>query len=488
MKEGQDSCMRLHRRLKDIFNELERMERNGRLPATDAPNKYAGVVGKALQYIEHYRGKKLVFRLIKHHTMMDELRRINEDIDSLFMILGLAGMDAMLGWRQQWETDQRAQREAMAVMVSNAAVVMRELQSTRAQLEAMMILKFETEQRKERQDGGTMQLMQSMMATVVRGSKTTVDKLPPWFLPSDELIIEPVAFAQGSFASVHYGVWGAGTKVVVKCFSTTDVVVDERTKQQIEAEMNLWYQLNHPNIIKMFGASHVSSPPFIACENAVNGDLSSFLCRSETNRQQTWRMLYQAALGLDYIHRKSVVHGDLKLNNILVGADGQAKLSDFGLSTVRTSAVLSMTSGGAVSLSSGLRWRAPECLRRSPTFASDVYSFAMCLIEAVSGKPPFGFLDDDTVRENIKNGTIPEKPNKMPEDAWGLIVSMTHMDSAKRVSLSHVLEKLKMLAMDEATTFPQTTPIAEGASPRDTKQATASNSIAFLLKGGISRK
>ncbi|RLN74928.1 hypothetical protein BBJ28_00026138, partial [Nothophytophthora sp. Chile5] len=426
--------------------ELQTMEERGQLPPSDALAKYATVVNKYLLYLQRYRGKKLVSRLIKHKRMMDELLLINEDVDMLFRMLNLATTAAMMGWKQQWETDQRAQERAMAEMVGNDAVVLRELQDTRTQVEAVLLLKFEVEQRAARQSVEMMHLMKTMMRTVVRASQATVKRLPPWFLPPDEVQFEPNAFARGSFGSVHRGVWGAGTKVVVKCFLVDEMALGERAQQKIEAEMNIWHQLNHPNIVKMFGASHVGSPPFIVCEDATNGNLCSFLARSDDNQRQMWRLLRQAALGLDYIHKKRVVHGDLKLNNILVGADGLAKLADFGLSTVRTSSTLSKTSADAPKVSGGLRWRAPECLRKRPTFASDVYSFAMCMIEAAIGEPPFAFLDDDAVRDNLKEGEIPEQPEEMSDNVWELVVSMTHADPTQRLELPLVLEKLKALA------------------------------------------
>ncbi|KAG3247098.1 hypothetical protein PI124_g8193 [Phytophthora idaei] len=411
---------------------------------------------------------------------MGELLLINEEVDTLFKILGLAGIDTMMEWRQVWTADQRVQQELMTTMVANTATVMGELQNTRAQLEAMMLLQFETEQRSERHSDNAMQLMQSMLSTVVKGSKATVEKLPPWFLPSSELEFEPEAFA-----SVHRGVWGSGTHVVVKRFLVDDSTeVDVSVKLQIEAEMNLWHQFNYPNIIKMFGASHVSSPPFIVCEDATNGDLCSFLARSEINKGHKWRMLYQAGLGLDYMHKKRVVHGDLKLNNILVGADGQAKLSDFGLSSGS-----GLAAASEAAIAGGLRWRAPECLTHAPTFASDVYSFAMCMIEAEIGNPPFAFLDDDGVRENLRDGTIPDKPDTMSSDEWDLVVSMTNVDPAKRISLLSVLEKLKRFAKQEATANPDGAPIQTFAATQSLTSAEvvqssvvgASNRIAELL-------
>lgn len=57
MDEGQGTCSRFHFRLKEIFEELVKMENNQQLPLSDALDTYVGVVAKYLQYLEEYRGK-----------------------------------------------------------------------------------------------------------------------------------------------------------------------------------------------------------------------------------------------------------------------------------------------------------------------------------------------------------------------------------------------------------------------------------------------
>jgi serine/threonine protein kinase len=96
-------------------------------------------------------------------------------------------------------------------------------------------------------------------------------------------------------------------------------------------------------------------------------------------------VIWDAAKGLDYLHERGIVHGDLKGNSILV-CDGIAKLADFGLSAFAMSA--REDSSGALG---AFRWKAPECLAGSgPTFASDIYSFAMCIVEVISEDFPWG--------------------------------------------------------------------------------------------------
>jgi serine/threonine protein kinase len=127
------------------------------------------------------------------------------------------------------------------------------------------------------------------------------------------------------------------------------------------------------------------------------------------------------------------------LNNILVGADGLAKLSDFGMSAIRSCATLSK---GAELTLGGLRWQAPEGLTKRPTVASDVYSLAVCMIEAVISEPPWAFLDDATVRENLKAGIRPERPDEMNDFKWNLVSDMTHVNPDERLPLHRVIAKM----------------------------------------------
>ncbi|RLN46196.1 hypothetical protein BBJ28_00013509 [Nothophytophthora sp. Chile5] len=301
MAEGQDACRHLHARLQEIRTELQSTEERGQLPSSNTLDNYAAVVSRCLQILQRFCDKNLVFRLLKHQEMMEALLVMNEDVGTLLRTLNLAATAAVKDWKQQWETDRRVQEQAMAAMAEEDTIVLRELQDMRAQVEAVLLLRFEIEQRPARQSRAMMEVIKTMLRTVARASQTIVTELPPWFLPPDEVKYASNPFARGPFGS-------------------------------IEAEFNFWHQLNHPNVMKMLGASHVSLPPFVVCEEAGEGDLRSFLHRSDDNHKRLWLLLQQAALGLDYIHTKRMVHRDLKLSNILVGADGQAKLADFGLS------------------------------------------------------------------------------------------------------------------------------------------------------------
>lgn len=165
---------------------------------------------------------------------------------------------------------------------------------------------------------------------------------------------------------------------------------------------------------------------------------------SDVNRARDWQLLYQVALGLQYLHEQGVVHNDLKCDNVLIGATGDAKAIDFGLSSLlnRAEVHVDVKKMGAV------QWRSPEYLRGERlTAASDVYSFAMLIVETSSGEPPWGRpMFDVAVRFRVKKGLLPQQPPSMRSVQWNLVRMMCASNPAHRVTMSFVVEKLHQFA------------------------------------------
>lgn len=164
-----------------------------------------------------------------------------------------------------------------------------------------------------------------------------------------------------------------------------------------------------------------------------------------------WKYLYEVALGLEYLHERGIVHGDLRCCNVLIASDGKAKLSNFGLSasTSRSSEV----SAGAVG---PLRWQAPEVLEgRTPSFESDVYSLGMCVLEATTGKEPWSQHNDSMVK-SCKWYWKPEMPDSgfhpfCPNPAVRAFVwRMCCQGPLERAGLSSLVYDLERLATLES--------------------------------------
>lgn len=89
--------------------------------------------------------------------------------------------------------------------------------------------------------------------------------------------------------------------------------------------------------------------------------------------------LCQTSNAVDYLHRENLVHGDIKGSNLLISDDGHVLICDFGL-TKSTYAQTSSALKGAGTV----RWQSPELWENEPkTFASDVYAFAMTIVEVM---------------------------------------------------------------------------------------------------------
>ncbi|KAL3659359.1 hypothetical protein V7S43_015630 [Phytophthora oleae] len=268
----------------------------------------------------------------------------------------------------------------------------------------------------------------------VSSQSEVVEPLPKWFIGWYELENE-VQFASGGFGDVSRAKW-LNSDVVVKRVRMNY----HNNRQMFQHEISLWFGLNHPHVVKLFGGCHIGNP-FFVCEEAKLGPLDKYL---KTQPDQVWGKLYEAALGLEYLHARGIVHRDLKCDNILVGSDGKAKLTDFGLSSVANA----KHQGG---MTGAIQWLAPECLKGEKTsFASDIFSLGMCVIQAVTGKLPWGNMENGLVRVNSTEGRLPPYPLQCTKAQWKLVEEMCKLNPAERLNILVVVQRLKQFAENSA--------------------------------------
>lgn len=250
---------------------------------------------------------------------------------------------------------------------------------------------------------------------------------------------------EGAFGAVYKGMW-LDTPVVIKFMGYEEDRGKSGTRLFLH-EVNVWHQLNHPHIVKLYGASHVGKRYFV-CEYASCGSLPDFLKRP-TNSNKTCQKLYETALGLEYLHGLKVIHNDLKCDNILIGANGRSKLIDFGLSFILDVAEIQVDAKRM----GALHWKSPEYLAGGrPAFTSEIYSLAMCILEVVTGDITWGRnMNPTMVKLQVKKGRLPAHPAGMRPTQWNLIELMTKHESKQRVKIAFVVDKLHELAQEEAS-------------------------------------
>ncbi|GMF65152.1 unnamed protein product [Phytophthora lilii] len=446
LEENEEMCTSVYKRLQFVSEELNKISDEEAMRQNQVLFMYGKTVANFLKFLQKQAKKSFIKRLASNRKVVAAIQEFNEDIDDLYKLLNLVHIQEMNKWRKEWDDERRKQEQMLLSIAANQQRIHADMQSKDSNLvESLAMLKYEMTHKKEQNSIATLAMMKRTFNKITRTSGAKVPAVPEWFISSDEVDFDSNdAFDCGSYGSVTRGTWGKGAKVVIKSL----LMDDDQAKESFFKEVTVWRKLNNPHVIELFGACHVSTPAFFVCEDAIHGNFAEYFME---DKSEIWRLFYEAAVGLDYIHSQKVVHGDLKCNNILIGADDKAKICDFGFSYIRSQSVgLSKKAQ-----TDTVRWKAPECLMpmgetpdasNNPRFASDVFSFGMCIIEAFSDEPPYALDDDDTILEKVFEGKEYPRPEGLADDEWELVKRMTDPDWQQRISLSTAISELKVFA------------------------------------------
>jgi tetratricopeptide (TPR) repeat protein/tRNA A-37 threonylcarbamoyl transferase component Bud32 len=214
-------------------------------------------------------------------------------------------------------------------------------------------------------------------------------------------------------------------KVAVKLIrreATRDSDIDSR-QRRLGREARALAKVQHPNVIAVHEVGLVDEQVFIAMEFVDGGNLSTWLAESKRAAAEILVVFGQAGRGLAAAHRAGLVHRDVKPANIMRGADGRARMTDFGLArehgtnpdhvvadeTPTVDATMTAT-GALVGTPS---YMAPEQLDGEPADArSDQFAFCVALYEALYGERPFhGELVGD-LRRSMDDEAVVASPER----------------------------------------------------------------------------
>ncbi len=183
--------------------------------------------------------------------------------------------------------------------------------------------------------------------------------------------------------------------------------------ERAEREARLAARLNHPHVVAVFDLVEDDGQHWLVMEYVEGVNLAELVRRDGAlSPDEAAPLLRQAADALAAAHEAGIVHRDVKPSNILVTADGQVKLSDFGIA--RAEADASLTQTGLVTGSPA--YLAPEIASGSTaTAAADVWSLGATAYHALAGKPPY------EVGDNLMGALyriVHEEPPRLTEAGW----------------------------------------------------------------------
>jgi eukaryotic-like serine/threonine-protein kinase len=158
--------------------------------------------------------------------------------------------------------------------------------------------------------------------------------------------------------------------------------------RRFRAEARAAAALSHPHILAVFDWSGDEDSPYLVTEFLGGGSLRSMLdAGHRLTSAQALVVGLETARALDHAHRQGFVHRDIKPANLLFGDDARLRVADFGLARAIAEAGWTEPTGALLGTA---RYASPEQARgESVDGASDMYSLALVLVEAVTGTVPF---------------------------------------------------------------------------------------------------
>ncbi|KAL1746636.1 hypothetical protein HDZ31DRAFT_33729, partial [Schizophyllum fasciatum] len=344
------------------------------------------------------------------------------------------------------------------------------------------------------------EFMESGIDAMRRMSRPGPWDLPDWTITRYEIDRE-IKIGVGYFSDVYKGTW-KGRAVAIKVLAPTT------PRKLFVREAAIWRGLRHRNVLPLFGASSAVEGGmwFLVSPYLPNGTLVEYLKRVEQriaaglvgpgsprlggpgsprlggsslhsprlglggahaklatspgspameagtdadeDPADLLRYLLEIARGMEYLHSKGVLHGDLKAANVLVDDNHHAVISDFGQSEMR-SEVYRISGLGGVGHGT-LRWQAPELLSGATeriTTETDVYAFSVTAVEVLGfGRLPWGQLDDEAVRHgspaDLLHAII---PSYVTPALMALLRASWTRDPFKRPMFSQVVRDVKRL-------------------------------------------
>ena len=238
----------------------------------------------------------------------------------------------------------------------------------------------------------------------------------------------------GAFGQVNLALHiASGRLVAIKIFAKKNLK-NPRAKQKIKNEIEMLSHFHHPFINQILDNFETDTHIFIVMEY-VCGDLLGFIRKRGKLSESVSKLIFKQLIeGLKYIHKKKVVHRDIKLDNILIDLSNTIKICDFGVSRYYSNEELMFEHCGTPA------YICPEIFENNGYKGTgcDIWSAGVTLYYMLGGVQPFKANTIKELEKNIKKGDF--KPlEEVSQEANDLIKGMLQVNPKKRFCIEDIL-------------------------------------------------
>ncbi|KAF7336056.1 Glycoside hydrolase family 76 protein [Mycena sanguinolenta] len=259
-------------------------------------------------------------------------------------------------------------------------------------------------------------------------------------------------FAGGGNANIYRGKLirsgGRKIRVAIKLLRVSEDATD--VMRRLRREVEVWSKLKHKNVLPFIGVCNDIAPyPVLISPFYKSGHVETYVKKNPSVNKHA--LVHGVASGLQYLHENDIVHGDLKVQNVLVDKRGAPCICDFGISKIiNRRGFTTFTNGTAPYMAPELFFvidaKSQDSASPSTTKQSDVYSFALLALEILTSAPPKGRPKRPIVTEKALMALRPKRADysfrDVSSEMWSVLDHCWAFVPQWRPTISEVLDSL----------------------------------------------